>query len=94
VLGSRAETYRVEFGLEACEHINPFFTIMATGPPDEVPSTMEATASMLTDANEQVFMAGRRPCLIMMSTNADDPDLNIKQHQARASSLLPTAHMT
>jgi hypothetical protein len=74
VLDSRAETCRVEFGLEACKHINSFFLIMATGPPNKVRSTSEAAASMLTDANEQVFMAGRRPCLIMMSTNADDSD--------------------
>jgi hypothetical protein len=56
--------------------MNSFFTIMATGPPKEVPSTPEAAASMPTDANEQVFMAGRRPCLIMMSTNPDDPDFD------------------
>jgi hypothetical protein len=63
-------------GLEAREHINLFFTIMATGPPGEVPSAPEAAASMPADANEQVFMAGRRPCLIMMSTNRDDPDFD------------------
>jgi hypothetical protein len=74
VLDSRAETCRVEFGLEVCEQINWIFIIMTTGPPNEVRSTPEAATSMSTDANEQVFMAGRRPCLIIMSTNPDDSD--------------------
>jgi hypothetical protein len=74
VLDPQVETYRVKVGLEACEHINSFFAIMATGPPGEVSSTPEPATSVSTDANEQVFMAGRRPCLIMMSRNGDDPD--------------------
>jgi hypothetical protein len=54
---------------------------MTTGPPDGVPSTPEPATSVSTDANEQVFMAGRRPCLIMMSANTDDPDFETRAAQ-------------
>jgi hypothetical protein len=57
---------------------------MATGPPNEVPLTPEAATYMPMDANEQVFMVGRRPCLIMMSTNADNPDF---EYQAASAGL-------
>jgi hypothetical protein len=54
-----------------------FLTIISTGPPNQLPSAPDPATSMSTNSNEQASMVAGIPCIMIVLTDAEDPDYEV-----------------